>query len=90
MNPFFTDEQLNNMSRENMIEVMKIMQEQARKKETEMQLLKDKQKELEFMNAMLSDRLALAQRKRFGSSSEKYADGYEQWICLMKQRPVLT
>ena len=38
----------------------------------------DKQKELEFMNAMLSDRLALAQRRRFGSSSEKYADGYEQ------------
>lgn len=30
------------------------------------------------MNAMLSDRLALAQRRRFGSSSEKYADGYEQ------------
>lgn len=27
---------------------------------------------------MLSDRLALAQRKRFGSSSEKYAEGYEQ------------
>ena len=43
---------------------------------TEEQLLKDKQKELEFMNAMLSDRLALAQRRRFGSSSEKYADGY--------------
>ena len=47
---------------------------------TEGQLLKDKQKELEFMNAMLSDRLALAQRRRFGSSSEKYADGYEQKI----------
>lgn len=30
------------------------------------------------MNAMLSDCLALAQRRRFGSSSEKYADGYEQ------------
>ena len=30
------------------------------------------------MNAMLSDRLTLAQRKRFGASSEKYADGYEQ------------
>ncbi len=29
-----------------------------------------------IMNAMLSDRLALAQRRRFGSSSEKYADGY--------------
>ena len=61
-----------------MMEVMRIMQNQVRKKETEVQLLKDKQKELEFMNAMLSDRLALAQRRRFGSSSEKYADGYEQ------------
>lgn len=89
MDPFFTEEQLNNMSRENMMEVMRIMQNQVRKKETEVQLLKDKQKELEFMNAMLSDRLALAQRRRFGSSSEKYADGYEQmdmnrWICLMR------
>lgn len=27
---------------------------------------------------MLSDRLTLAQRKRFGTSSEKYADGYIQ------------
>ena len=68
MNPFFSDEQLNNMSRENMIEVLKIMQEQSRKKENEIQLLKDKQKEPEFMNAMLADRLALAQRKQFGSS----------------------
>ena len=78
MDPFFTEEQLNNMSRENMMEVMRIMQNQVRKKETEVQLLKDKQKELEFMNAMLSDRLALLQRRRLGSSSEKYADGYEQ------------
>ena len=78
MDPFFTEEQLNNMSRENMMEVMRIMQNQVRKKETGVQLLKDKQKEQEFMNAMLSDRLALAQRRRFGSSSEKYADGYEQ------------
>mgnify|MGYP003209991835 CR=1 FL=1 len=45
MDPFFTEEQLNNMSRENMMEVMRIMQNQVRKKE------------LEFMNAMLSDRL---------------------------------
>lgn len=37
-----------------------------------------KTKELEFLNAMLSDRLTLAQRKRFGASSEKYADGYTQ------------
>lgn len=78
MEPFFTEEQLNNMSRENLIEIMKIMKEQSEKKDTEIQLLKDKQKELEFMNAMLSDRLALARRKQFGSSSEKYAEGYEQ------------
>ena len=78
MEPFFTEEQLNNMSRENLIEIMKIMKEQSAKKDTEIQLLKDKQKELEFMNAMLSDRLALARRKQFGSSSEKYAEGYEQ------------
>ena len=48
MDPFFTEEQLNNMSRENMMEVMRIMQNQVQKKETEVQLLKDKQKELEF------------------------------------------
>lgn len=78
MEPFFTEEQLNGMSRENLIELMKLMKEQSAKKDTEIQLLKDKQKELEFMNAMLSDRLALARRKQFGSSSEKYAEGYEQ------------
>lgn len=32
MKPFFTDAQLNSMSRENMIEVMKIMQAQVEKK----------------------------------------------------------
>ena len=40
--------------------------------------MKDKQKELEFLNAMLSDRLTLAKRKQFSASSEKYAEGYEQ------------
>lgn len=78
MEPFFSEEQLNNMSRENLIGLMKIMKDQTIKKDMEIQLLKDKQKELEFINAMLSDRLALAQRKQFGSSSEKYAEGYEQ------------
>lgn len=78
MESFFSEEQLNNMSRENLIELMKIMKAQAVKKDMEIQLLKDKHKELEFMNALLSDRLALAQRKQFGSSSEKYAEGYEQ------------
>lgn len=78
MEPFFSEEQLNNMSRENLIGLMKIMKDQTIKKDMEIQLLKDKQKELEFINAMLSDRLALAQRKQFGSSSEKYAEGCEQ------------
>ena len=84
MDPFFTEEQLNNMSRENMMEVMRIMQNQVRKKETEVQLLKDKQKELEFMNAMLSDRLALAQRRRFGSSVKNTQMDMNRWICLMR------
>lgn len=78
MEPIFTDKQLNNMSREDLISLMKIVQEQTKKKDAEIQLLKDKQKELEFLNAMLSDRLTLAQRKQFGASSEKYAEGYEQ------------
>mgnify|MGYP000845732031 FL=1 len=78
MEPIFTDKQLNNMSREDLISLMKIVQEQTKKKDTEIRLLKDKQKELEFLNAMLSDRLTLAQRKQFGASSEKYAEDYEQ------------
>ena len=53
MEPIFTDKQLNNMSREDLISLMKIVQEQTKKKDTEIQLLKDKQKELEFLNAML-------------------------------------
>ena len=46
MEPIFTDKQLNNMSREDLISLMKIVQEQTKKKDTEIQLLKDKQKEL--------------------------------------------
>ncbi len=42
------------------------------------QLLEEKNKGLEFINALLSDHLSIAQRKHFGSSSEKYSDGYEQ------------
>lgn len=78
MEPIFTEEQLNTMSREDLIELTKIMQNQKRKAETKVKLMEEKQKELEFLNAMLSDRLALAQKHRFGASSEKYADGYEQ------------
>lgn len=78
MKPLFTEEQLNGMSKENIIALMQVMQEHQQKQETEIRLLKEKAKELEFLNAMLSDRLTLAQRKRFGASSEKYTDGYTQ------------
>lgn len=78
MEPIFTEDQLKNMSREALIELMQVMQEQQRKAETKLKLMEEKQKELEFLNAMLSDRLTLAKRQHFGASSEKYADGYEQ------------
>lgn len=81
----FSKEQLDNMSRESLVELCQIMQDQKKamqekqqKNENELRILKEKNKELEFMNAMLSDRLTLAQRKRFGASSEKFAEGYTQ------------
>ncbi len=57
-----------------------------KKQEDKIRLLEEKTKELEFMNAMLSDRLTLAQRKRFGPSSEKYADGYTQMSLFQYER----
>lgn len=70
MEPIFTGEQLNRMSREDMLSLLKSMQEHRQKQEetlqkqeTRIQLLEEKTKELEFLNAMLSDRLALARRK---------------------------
>lgn len=78
MDPLFTEEQLNRMSREDIITLMKTMQEQYQKQETKLQVLEEKTKELEFLNTVLSDRLTLVQRKQFGPSSEKYADGYTQ------------
>ena len=80
----FTKEQLNSMSRENIKALVQAMQERQKKQETEIRLLKEKAKKLEFLNAMLSDRLAPAQRKQFGASSEKYPDGYEQ-LCLFNE-----
>lgn len=60
MEPIFTEDQLKNMSREALIELMQVMQEQQRKAETKLKLMEETQKELEFLNAMLSDRLTLA------------------------------
>ena len=66
MDPIFTEEQLNRMSRDDMLSLVKIMQghyqkqkETLEKQETRIQLLEEKTKELEFLNAMLSDRLTL-------------------------------
>ena len=85
MDPIFTEEQLNRMSREDMLSLLKVMQghrqkqeETLQKQETRSRILEERTKELEFLNAMLSDRLTLARRKQFGASSEKYADGYTQ------------
>ena len=92
MDPIFTEEQLNRMSREDMCSLLKLMQQHQQKQEealqrqeerlqnqeTKIRMLEEQKKELEFLNAMLSDRLTLARRKRFGASSEKYADGYTQ------------
>ena len=92
MDPIFTEEQLNRMSRDDMLSLVKIMQghyqkqkEALEKQETRIQLLEEKTKELEFLNAMLSDRLTLAQRKRFGASSENMRTGIPSWIFSTRQ-----
>lgn len=83
--PIFTTEQLNSMSKDSLAQILLAMQSHQQKMEENIKQLTQKQKlmeeqvrELEFMNALLSDRLSIAQRKRFGSSSEKYAEGFEQ------------
>lgn len=81
----FTQEQLNKMSPENLRQVLLLMQKRQEEivqeqsaMVQEIQLLKERNAELEFMYALMADKYAVAQRKRFGSSSEKYTDGYEQ------------
>ena len=76
MDPIFTEEQLKRMSREDMLSLLKIMQEHRQKQEetllkqeTKIQLLEEETKELEFLNAMLSDRLTLTHMKRLCVSS---------------------
>ena len=71
MQPIFTDEQLKNMSRENLAQALKLMQEHQTKLEAKQKILEEKVHELEFLNALLSDKLTLARKKQFGSSSEK-------------------
>ena len=42
------------------------------------QLLGEKNHDLKFLGVLLSDRFRVAQRKHFGSSSEKYVGSHEQ------------
>ena len=81
----FTNEQLGQMSPDHLRELCLLMgtqikkqEEQIKSQENTIKLKEDKLRELEFLNTMLSEQLTLAQKKRFGSSSEKNADGYEQ------------
>lgn len=76
MDPLFTEEQLNKMSREDIISLMKTMREHYQKQETKIQILEEKTKELEFLNAMLSDRLTLAQQETVWPIQRKIAGGY--------------
>ncbi|MEG1294616.1 MAG: IS66 family transposase zinc-finger binding domain-containing protein, partial [Clostridium sp.] len=76
--PIFTENQLNSMSPRDMSQIILLMQKQQQDLKEKQKLMEEKMRELEFMNALLSDRLTLAQRKQFGASSEKYADGHVQ------------
>ena len=51
MDPLFTEEQLNKMSREDIISLMKTMREHYQKQETKIQILEEKTKELEFLRS---------------------------------------
>jgi len=75
---FFTDEQLKNMNPKHLNELLEIQKKYSESLEVKVKLYEEKLKHAEFMNVLLSEKLTLALRKSFGSSSEKYADGYEQ------------
>jgi len=77
-NVLFTAEQLNKISREHLMELLLIQQTQKLQLENKLKLSEEKLHEAEFLNALLTEKLTLAQRKRFGASSEKYVDGQEQ------------
>lgn len=77
-NDIFSMKQLNNMSRENMVELLMIQQNQKLQLQNKLKLAEEKLHEAQFMNALLNEKLSLDERKRFGASSEKYGDGYAQ------------
>ena len=78
MEPHLYRRQLNRMSRKIYVPCLRSCSSISRSRKRQSGFWKNRKKELEFLNAMLSDRLTLAQKKRFGASSEKYAEGYTQ------------
>jgi transposase len=74
----FSEEQLKNMSPQQLIELLSIQKKYSESLEIKVNLCEEKLHNLEFLNALLTEKLTLSQRRRFGSSSEKYADGCEQ------------
>jgi hypothetical protein len=60
MKPLFSNEQLNNMSKENLIGLMQAMHENQKNQEMKLKLLEEKMRELEFLHALISDKLTLA------------------------------
>lgn len=93
--PLFTEEQLKNMRPEHLREIVRLQNQQLEKMDAQIKLAQDMIKlkqeqiiELEFMNAMLNDRLTLAQKQRFGSSSEQYPDGSEQLSLVFNEAEV--
>ena len=74
----FTDEQLKNLNPKHLLELLTLQKKHSESLESKVKLYEEKLQHLEFINALLNERLTLSQRKRFGSSSEKYEGGYEQ------------
>ena len=60
------------------MELLMIQQNQMLQTAIKLKLTEEKLHEAEFLNALPTEKLTLAQRKRFGASSEKNTDGYEQ------------
>ena len=79
MDPLFTEEQLNKMSREDIISLMKTMREHYQKQETKIQILEEKTKEFARYDLNLST-------KTMANWSIQCADRYLQPLYeLMKE-----
>lgn len=74
----FTEEQLHTLSREQLLELLVFHKKHEVQLENKLKLTEERLHEKEFLCTLLMEKLTLEQRKRFGPSSEKNTDGYEQ------------